>query len=229
MTTGVDDLKNSIERAGFAYRGAFHPQTEDGVPPLANGQPCQTLVLVGMVGSDQWSSFRRSPEAEDSLPDPLDRWGHRQLTRLAKAFDADALEPSNGPPWWPFQRWAQRAEAVYPSPVGLLIHPVYGLWHSYRGALALATRLALAPRHDDPSPCVSCIGQPCLRTCPVQAYTAEGFAADICLGALNSAVGLACLGQGCAARRACPVGRSHAQAPEQASFHVRAFLHNQGP
>ena len=43
-----------------------------------------------------------------------------------------------------------RAEAVAPSPLGILIHPDYGLWHAYRGALAFAERLAL-PRARGPA------------------------------------------------------------------------------
>src|SRR4030095_137820 len=49
-------------------------------------------------------------------------------------------------------RWAMRAEAVAPSPLGILIHPDYGLWHAYRGALAFAERLALPPRGARPLP-----------------------------------------------------------------------------
>ena len=41
-----------------------------------------------------------------------------------------ALFPFGGPPHFPFQQWARRAEPVHPSPIGLLIHPIYGLWHS---------------------------------------------------------------------------------------------------
>ena len=53
-------------------------------------------------------------------------------------------------------RWAQRAEPLHPSPLGVLIHPVHGLWHAYRGALAFAEPIELPPRADLPSPCASC-------------------------------------------------------------------------
>jgi hypothetical protein len=41
-------------------------------------------------------------------------------------------------------RWSEtRAKPVHFSRIGLLIHPYYGLWHSYRGALGLTEELAV--------------------------------------------------------------------------------------
>ena len=53
--------------------------------------------------------------------------------------------PRTGRPWLPFQQWARKAEPVHVSPLGVLIHPDYGLWHSYRGALCFDTRLLPCP------------------------------------------------------------------------------------
>ena len=39
---------------------------------------------------------------------------------LAQNLGAVALYPFGGPPYWPFQQWAQRCEPVHPSPLGLL-------------------------------------------------------------------------------------------------------------
>ena len=44
-------------------------------------------------------------------------------------------------PWQPFQQWAMRAEGLKASPLGVLIHPDYGLWHGYRGAIGFAARM----------------------------------------------------------------------------------------
>ena len=64
---------------------------------------------------------------------------------LAPGFGATALFPFGGPPWLPFQRWAMKADCVTASPLGILIHPDFGLWHAYRGALAFAEQLDLPP------------------------------------------------------------------------------------
>ena len=88
-------------------------------------------------------SARNAPGAGPA--DPLDRFSRRVVGALARALGVTALYPFGGPPHLPFQQWAQRAEPVHPSPIGVLIHPVYGPWHSYRGALGFVHALDVAP------------------------------------------------------------------------------------
>src|SRR5205085_1002671 len=118
---------------GLVLRGGFLLEPQEQVGALAG---ISSVLLFGFTGSAQWPVFAASPEAADGRPHPLDRWSRRALDGLAEAFGATALYPFDGPPHWPFQAWAQRAEPVFPSPLGVLIHPDYGLSHSYRGALA---------------------------------------------------------------------------------------------
>src|SRR5207302_1380178 len=139
-------LEAALLPSGMALRGGFHPGPEDGVPPLGDGSKAATLILIGTIGAGWWPAFAASPEARDGAADPLDRWTRRWLTALAEDCAALPLFPFGHAPYLPFQRWAQRAEPVAPSPVGILIHPDYGLWHAYRGALAFADRLVLPPR-----------------------------------------------------------------------------------
>jgi hypothetical protein len=143
---------------------------------------------------------------------------------LAGRFGALALFPFGGPPYLPFQRWAMRAEDVRPSPLGLLIHPTWGLWHSYRGALALAEPCTLAaPERPERGPCDTCADRPCLSACPVGAHSVAGFDDAACFAHLAGPSSASCHETGCLSRRACPVGREHAHAPEQAAFTMRAF------
>jgi hypothetical protein len=229
VTSLTEALRSAVTAAGLAWRGTLAVGPGDQLPPLPDGRPVVNIVLIGMTGPAHWAAFRQSAEAVDGAPDPLDRWSRRQLQRLAAEFTALPLHPADGPPWWPFQRWAERAEPVHRSPLGLLIHPEYGLWHAYRGALALADPVPAPPPPPQPSPCLSCRSRPCLTACPVGAYTTEGLAVRTCAGFLAGPTGEACLGRGCAARRACPVGTEHAQSPDQARFHLEAFLHNHPP
>src|SRR4029450_11487906 len=108
----------------------------------------------------QWARFATSPEARDGAPHGLDRWSKRVIDRLALIPRAEAPYPFGGPPWHPFQRWAMRCEPVWPSPLGILIHPDWGLWHSYRGALAMPDRLDLEQAGARASPCDRCEGKP---------------------------------------------------------------------
>jgi len=214
-------VETALRERGLEPRGAFHPDLGDLVPALPPGHAAETVVLAGQVGASPWSRFEREARPE---PNPLDRWSARALDAVAARFDAVVVLPNDGPPHPPFLRWAQRAEPVYPSPLGLLIHPEYGLWHAYRGALLFAERLALPPRDSRPSPCASCTDRPCLRTCPVAAFSGAGFADASCASHLESGAGDACFRAGCLARAACPIGRAHRYPPEQARFHLSAFL-----
>jgi ferredoxin len=156
--------------------------------------------------------------------DPLDRWSRRVLDTIATQLDASVVMPSDGPPFNPFQRWAMRAEPVHSSPLGILIHPRWGLWHGYRGALLFAEVLDLPDVEVLESPCVTCEAKPCLTTCPVGAFTGSEYRVEACATHLNSAAGTRCLTGGCLARHACPIGKDARPGSDQAAFHMRAFL-----
>ncbi len=214
---------------GLLWRGAFHPAPSDGVPAFADGAPPGTVVLLGMAAGVGWPAFAASPEAGDGLPDPLDRWSRRVVDALAAGWGGRALYPFGGPPWLPFLRWAQRAEAVFPSPLGLLIHPDWGLWHSYRGAVALRERVELPAPLAAANPCDSCVARPCLSACPVGAFTIGGYDVAGCAAHVRAPVGRACRTAGCLARRACPVGVGHAYGGGETAFHMAAFLRSRSP
>jgi hypothetical protein len=219
--TSIESVFSAVERAGLAARGAFRLDEADRAGALAD---VRTIALIGVVGRRGWEAFAAAPESRDGAADPLDRFSRRVIGDLAETFEAIALFPFGGPPYWPFQRWSQRAESVRPSPLGLLIHPVAGLWHSYRGALGLRQALDVPAVAPQPSPCESCAERPCLAACPVGAFTGAGYEVDACLGRLRDPAGASCMERGCLARRACPIGADHISGPEQAAFAMRAFL-----
>lgn len=204
------ELRRAVEAPGFRLNGGFH----DGDA---------TVAVVGHAGPQLWERFSAERRA---FPDrhPLDRWTRAVLTPVAATFGAELVLPSDGPPYRPFQRWAMRAEAVHPSPLGLLVHPEHGLWHALRAALVFPERRDLPPRADAPSPCTTCTDRPCLTACPVGAFDGRSYAAGRCAGHVGSPAGSDCRTRGCLARRACPVGRDRAWAPEQQEFHMAAFL-----
>jgi len=182
------------------------------------------MVLFGTTGTAQWPHFTASAEYADGAPDPLDRWSRRVIDTLAARHAATALYPFDGPPWLPFQRWAQRADSVHVSPLGILIHPDFGLWHAYRGALALSARVPLTALRPRSNPCDVCVARPCLVVCPVAAARPGDFAVGACRAHLAAAAGGACRQGGCLARRGCPVGAGHRHGEGQAAFHMRAFI-----
>jgi len=205
---------------GLSPRGAFHPGPDDGAPVGAG-----TILLIGNAGPDMWRAFASARGEGDHA---LDEWSVMVLDNIAQQFDATAHYPSDGPPYLPFQRWAIKAEPVHSSPLGILIHPDFGLWHGYRGALVFADILPLPPRDERASPCETCVDRPCLSTCPVAAFGEAGYDVPACAAHLRTDAGADCMGLGCRARRACPVGRDYIYEPAQAEFHMTAFLRSRG-
>ena len=220
MSSDLLTVANLLHSYGLIVRGGFHPLAGDGVP----GEPA-TLVLVGNAGPAMWRTLEAA-RAEGGYTDsanPLDDWMRDVLSEVGDALGATPLFPSGGPPHLPFQRWARRAEPVYPSPLGVLIHPDYGLWHAYRGALAFAERLDLPPRDARPRPCDTCADKPCLAACPVAAFGPDGYDVPVCVDHISAPEGTDCMDLGCRARRACPIGREFIYEPAHAAFHMAAF------
>ena len=209
-----EGIANALKHLGLILRGGFHPNENDDISAA-------TVVLIGNVGTGLWQSFSGRNDSRN----PLDNWCRAVLPPVAKKLGADILFPFDGPPYHPFINWAKRAEGLFPSPIGPLIHPCYGLWHAYRGAL-LFSHVLEVPLPLSINPCESCWEKPCLVTCPVSAIGADGYNVSACVGHIKTSLGDDCLGQGCRARRACPIGQDYLYAPEQAGFHMAAFLRN---
>lgn len=218
----LERIEAAAQAAGFGVLGAFHPDENDGAPEI-DGAPAGAILLLALRAPDAWAVFANSPEARDGAPHPLDRWSRRLGTRLAEELGATALFPFDGPPYYPFLRWAERTGQAWPSPIGMSVHSDRGLWFSARFALATPTALALPPR-TAAKPCDGCADRPCKTACPVDAFATGVYDVDACAAHLRSAEGGDCIERGCLARRACPAGRAFAPIPAQANFHMSAFL-----
>lgn len=215
-----DRLEAAAGTLGIACRGGLVLESDEGLPEVHAGRPGRTLVLLGFTGAMQWSAFASSAEFADGEPHPLDRWSVRVIEQLGTAFGARPLYPFGGPPWWPFQQWAQRAEALHSSPLRILMHPQFGLWHAYRGALLFTETFAVPPRQSWAPPCESCAATPCIASCPAGAVTPAGFDRAACAAHVASPQGLACR-SGCLSRGSCPMAVAHRYGKEQATFHMR--------
>ena len=179
-------------------------------------------LLIGNVGGSHWEVFQSSPEAGDGKPDPMNRWTERVIAPISTVFSCQARYPF-GEDIWPFQRYAQAATGMKQSPIGLLIHPEYGLWTAFRAAL-MFEGLNLPKRSvSKPHPCDDCSAKPCLSTCPINAFTKAGFAYQDCRSYLRTSAGKKCLNSGCLARKSCSVGREYLYEDDHQAFHMKAF------
>jgi len=218
-------LAAKLENFGLHLRGVTGLSREELKSFQIDVGSDVSIALVGNIGSSYWPVFSQSCEYRDGKPDPLDRWSRRVAEQVAKAIGASAIYPFEGPPYYPFLQWAKRAEPLSQSPMGLMIHPNYGLWHAYRFGLLLSEAKAPdTPGISVESPCLSCDGQPCLHSCPVDAFSNGGYDVDSCAAYLKQEPQALCHQQGCLARLACPVGEAYRYEPAQHTFHLRAFL-----
>ncbi|RCS25385.1 hypothetical protein DUT91_00805 [Phyllobacterium salinisoli] len=220
----LGDIAAALEPFGLISRGGFVFGDGNDAPPALDRDHARSVVLAGHAGSSIWPHFSRWYAVKGGgEANPLDRWSKEVLDEAAARLGARAVFPSDKP-WLPFQQWAMRAEGLQPSPLGLLIHPVYGLWHAYRGALLFDEEIGFPARDDLGHPCERCAARPCLSACPVDAFDGTGFAVDICRNYLRADAGEACRDGGCRARLACPVGREYAYEAAQQRFHMAAFI-----
>lgn len=217
----LTDIEKALEPFGLKLRGVASLSREEIRDYGFNNR--LSVALVGNIGSSFWPEFIQSNEWRDSEPDPLDRWSRRVADEIAPKLNATPVYPFQGPPYLPFQQWAKRAEALYQSPIGLMVHPHYGLWHAYRFGLLLLQEFKTEPDQQD-SPCLTCEEKPCLNTCPVMAFSTAGYDVDSCADYLNKTPSADCFQHGCMARYSCPASPEFRYVDEQSQFHLRAFF-----
>lgn len=182
------------------------------------------VVLLGNAGPEWWPIFSASAEARDSDANPMDRFSQRLGDQLAFEFDCQVAYPFGGPPYQPFLKWAAQSGSSFPSVLGPMIHPEYGMWHAYRAALILKLDNPPAAKAGV-SPCQTCQDKPCLKTCPVDAIGSGDYDVKACVTHLiNNDRQSQCSGKGCLARRSCPIGQDYIYRLEQAGFHMASFV-----
>lgn len=216
-------LQRSLREHGLFVRGITRLNDAE-IETFEVDRDSAEIALVGNIGSSYWPQFSQSPEYSDGAAHPLDRWSRRVAESVADALSLRAIYPFDGPPFYPFQQWASRAESLGQSPLGIMIHPELGLWHSYRFALLGADLGAPDNVPAAVSPCQNCVGQPCLHTCPVDAFDGDSYDFKRCATYLRDTPPAECNQRGCLARIACPVAPELRYRDEQGRFHLAAFV-----
>jgi hypothetical protein len=217
--TRIETIRAALSPHGIFVRGILN--FDDDGPEMVGGR-ARAIVLLGNVGGSIWEAFSEWRRRHPDIADPLDTWSIHVIRPVAGVLGGTAWFPSERP-WRPFQQWAMRAEGLKPSPLGILVHPDYGLWHGYRGAIGFLDHLDHPDREIRPHPCDHCRDKPCLTTCPAGAVMPDRFDLAACRSYLGSAGEGICMRTGCVARNTCPVGTGYRYPLEQLRFHMDAL------
>jgi hypothetical protein len=212
-----------LRARGLELLGSFSLARDERPFPDRVRQP-RALALVGNAGSAIWPLFDTARRACPGLT--LDRWTEDVIGRIAADLGLEVVYPFKGPPYHPFIQWAKRTGSLFSSPIGMTIHPDYGLWLAFRAALLLDRPLDAAPAAAC-HPCETCEERPCLAACPVGAFAEAGYDFAACLDHVATPAN-ACRTGGCLARVACPVGRQHRYVRPHAGFHMEQLLKAHG-
>ena len=189
---------------------------------------CRSVMVFGS-GARLWDGF---VEALGRDPGRLSGEAHPLDAHVARAIAEADLEPPASRRWIrcaadephpvDFRTLALRAGLGWRSALGLLVHPVRGVWFALRAACFTTSRLPPSIALAGDGPCLACHA-PCASACPAAAIQlpftpggAGGWQVDVCAG-WNT--GPEPCTDSCAARVACPAGAEHAYSPLQRRYH----------
>lgn len=219
----ADEIAAALSANGLILRGCVTFAEGEEAPSGLSGASAKTAILVGQAGAEPWPHFLRWRERQpQAIANPLDTWSREVIGAVAETFGVRAVSPSDKP-YLPFQQWAMRAEGLKPSPLGILMHPKYGLWHAYRGALLFEDEISVEASQASIHLCDTCVAKPCMKSCPVDAYSKDGFAYQSCVAHVQGANGSPCRTGGCLDRNACPYGTAYRYPADVQAFHMAAF------
>jgi epoxyqueuosine reductase len=189
---------------------------------------CRSVLVLGS-GRALWDAFvaavRGDPDRLTGELHPLDAFVRRALAEVDPGppasrrwirCAADEPDPVD------FRTLALDAGLGWRSALGLLLHPVRGVWFALRAACFTTSWLPPSNAPAGDGPCLGCHA-PCASACPAGAIQlpftpagAGGWQADVCA---RWNIGPDPCASSCAARVACPAGAEHAYSPLQRHYH----------
>ncbi len=184
----------------------------------------QRLVLLGHGGKRFWHGLKREGVESLHLEAPVDFFSQKIAEQLVSDYWGAApiewLYPGNAV--ISLQQLGKLAGWHHDSPMGLGIHPEYGLWFAYRALFLIEAALPLTVQRQNHSPCESCFVKSCLSSCPAGALNSSEVIDIDCCGEYRLQNDSSCNDR-CLAREACPVAIQSQYDREQISYH---FLHS---
>ncbi|RLP54056.1 MAG: hypothetical protein D6160_11980 [Ketobacter sp.] len=188
------------------------------VPELGSGG---SLLLVGNGGPFFWRYLNKRKRP---LIDPVDRVAVQLVNQYVSAqwpqANARFLYPGKQVP--DLQHLGKLAGWHHDSPLKIGINPTWGLWFAYRALVVLDNELPVTSRVLSGSPCDSCVGKPCIQSCPANALEPGEDYLKRC-GQYRVQAASSCKST-CLARLACPVQVRSRYDQSQIHFHYTHSL-----
>ena len=178
-----------------------------------------SVILLGPHEPSYWLAICDSPEWQDGMEHPVDRWSHWVIERLAKVTGSKTHFPFGEQPA-PFLKWALASDRAWQSPVEIAVQAEAGLLVSCRGALGLDHSIQASRRE---SPCPNCT-KPCMTACLVGTLIGGDYDLDACWGYMRADPDQRCLSTGCLVRRSCPISSLHPRITEHSAYHMLQFI-----
>lgn len=190
----------------------------------------KSIALVGNYGRRLWDQLPDIAQHEHPIDDYSRTEVERVLTEKLGTTGWTILFPGRSRGAVPgLQTLGEAAGWHYPSPLGNGIHPLHGLWFAYRAVVAFdfafpESRLSeVMSGANAASPCLSCVDQPCIGTCPASALVIDRLPNLHACAGFRSSEQSPCA-ERCLARESCPVGTQSRYADEQIRYFYRQSL-----
>jgi len=199
------------------------------VGPIKTGHllaGAKSVIIIGNYGPEMWeklqSDIERNREFYDAINDPVDVFSSRAIESAVDELKQNGLNAVGVYPWrqeaggfLPFQAWGVACGMGAMGIIGVVIHPTYGPWNSFRGGIILDAPIEPDDALDDFNPCKKCEA-PCMEACPAGAISRDGCNVQKCLGARLFDERCETV---CAAREACVYGKDYRFHRDEITYH----------
>lgn len=176
------------------------------------------LILIGSGGPLLWT-YLKSPHIHENHP--IDTYVGECVNNFAHTVFGDQapviLYPRSDLVF-PLQQLGHILGLTKKSPLGIDLHPDFGLWFAYRALLWTSEDVPMINPPAWSSPCETCVDKPCVSNCPSQAVTVQSFNIKNCANyrlLANSSCANRCL-----SRLACPFHAEQRYSDEQIRYHM---------
>lgn len=165
ISAGIQSLKDSGLNIFLSIKVS---DLQKDLYPFREDQKNKTLCLIASGGRSLWENL---PHPLDVTTHPIDFYTQKKMQEFAEVFLRDEIEilyPSDHL-IIPLQKIGRAMNLCTQSPIGLDIHPDFGLWFAFRGIFLTRKDITDNSIGKRPALCETCALKPCLKTSDLNA------------------------------------------------------------